>query len=89
MLVCTSSKLSEPSDDAVERSLNSCYSSFYIVFFRWGHTPLDDARTFGHNSIVEYLNKWSKGNSTQEEITKDKDAEEKEVSKPDLKTPTK
>ncbi|XP_003747690.1 glutaminase liver isoform, mitochondrial [Galendromus occidentalis] len=54
---------------------------------RWGHTPLDDARTFGHSSIVDYLGKWNEGNTIQE-VTKDKDAEEKPVAKPDLKTPT-
>ncbi|XP_037577909.1 glutaminase liver isoform, mitochondrial [Dermacentor silvarum] len=25
---------------------------------RWGHTPLDDARQFGHASVADYLAKW-------------------------------
>ncbi|KAH7947075.1 hypothetical protein HPB52_007506 [Rhipicephalus sanguineus] len=25
---------------------------------RWGHTPLDDARQFGHAAVADYLAKW-------------------------------
>lgn len=41
---------------------------------RWGHTPLDDARRFGHAAVAEYLAKWDK-----EKPSDDKEAAQDEV----------
>ena len=47
----------------------SIYSSTY---YRWGRTPEDDARTFGHDKLVDMLQKYSKSPpvSLQEEVAK-------------------
>ncbi|XP_064473525.1 glutaminase liver isoform, mitochondrial-like isoform X2 [Ornithodoros turicata] len=34
---------------------------------RWGHTPLDDARMFGHTAVADYLCKWKKTSDVEEE----------------------
>ncbi|XP_022711478.1 glutaminase liver isoform, mitochondrial-like isoform X2 [Varroa jacobsoni] len=53
---------------------------------RWGHTPADDARTFGHSHIVDFLSIWDTANSTDEgESLKNAEVEEKQIAKPDLK----
>lgn len=30
-----------------------------ISFFRWGKRPVDEAETFGHTQVVEYLKNYS------------------------------
>lgn len=52
---------------------------------RWGHTPLDDAKTFGHSSIVEYLSKWNSGLAEVKGQDVNDVGVDKEVAKPDLK----
>lgn len=55
------------------------------VSFRWGHTPADDARTFGHSHIVDFLSKWDAVNAEKVDVLNDAVVGEKQVAKPDLK----
>lgn len=35
---------------------------YFLLCFRWGNLPLDEARTFGHSDIVVYVIKWVEEN---------------------------
>lgn len=45
---------------------------------RWGNMPIDEAETFGHHGIVDYLKSWAEKVEKQrlEEHRKNGDAEE-------------
>lgn len=51
---------------------------------RWGNTPIDEAETFGHKKVVEFLNNWDekvakgeiKVHQTDKSIRKNTEAEE-------------
>lgn len=44
----------------------------YVIFLRWGHTPLDEAHAFGHSDVAEFLENWE---STRYEDIDIKDSE--------------
>lgn len=52
---------------------------------RWGHTPHDDARVFGHTAVADYLAKWNSSSPAekQEEVKETPiDKEDKKVAPP-------
>ena len=36
------------------------------MFFRWGNRPIDEAETFGHSQVVEYLKNYEIALKTDE-----------------------
>ncbi|XP_029840628.2 glutaminase liver isoform, mitochondrial [Ixodes scapularis] len=52
---------------------------------RWGHTPHDDARVFGHTAVADYLAKWNSSSPAQkqEEVKETpQDKEDQKVAPP-------
>lgn len=38
-----------------------------LIFFRWGNHPIDEAETFGHTDIVQYLKDWETNHGNKQE----------------------
>uniref|UniRef100_A0A336LR31 glutaminase n=2 Tax=Culicoides sonorensis TaxID=179676 RepID=A0A336LR31_CULSO len=44
---------------------------------RWGNTPLDEAETFGHQDVVDYINNWIKKDAERQAEAENKENTEK------------
>lgn len=40
-------------------------SGYFLKYFRWGKRPVDEAETFGHMQVVEYLNNYALARKTE------------------------
>lgn len=62
-------------------------TNFYPLFsFRWGHYPIDEALTFGHAQVVEYMKKYEVELEAQQKAQREEEEKRAKESKTQTST---
>ena len=62
-------------------TLSKSFISLSHSSFRWGHYPIDEAQTFGHTQVVEYMKKYEEELEEQQKAQREEEEKKNKESK--------